>query len=162
MSAEPQFEAVTGVSGFSEAALEVIGAARYELALMSVSLDGKTFATEAFVDRLREFILSHRRARLRVLVHDPKAAIKNSVRLVEFGRMLTSRIEFRECSAQGRKLSEEYFIADELAVLHRSAPDQIDAKFYRDAPRVARSQLKAFDAIWDESVVARELSALGI
>ena len=158
----PQFEAVSGISDFAGAALQVIGAARYELALMSVHLDGRIFGSEAFVERLREFILSHRRARLRVLVHEPKVAISNCIRLVEFGRMLTSRIEFRECPDDARKLAEEYLIADELAVLHRSAPDQLDAKFYADAPRVARSQLKAFNTLWDEAVVARELSALGI
>ena len=163
MNAEgPQFESLSGIAEFADAAIRVIGNARYELALMSVHLDAKAFASEAFVERLREFILSHRRARLRVLLHDPRSAISNSIRLVEFGRLLTSRIEFRECNEEACKLPEEYLIADEVSVLHRGAPDQLDAKYYADAPRVARSQLKAFNAIWDECVVARELSALGI
>lgn len=160
--ANPEFEIVTGIDEFAESALAVMQAARYELALMSVSLDEKAFSSESFIEQLREFILSHRRARLRVLVHDPRTALRNSIRLVEFGRRLSSRIEFRECCEEGRKLPEEYFLADELAVLYRSAPDSLDAKFYADAPRVARSQLKAFNAIWEESVVARELSVLGI
>lgn len=157
-----EFSAVTGSAAFAGAALDVVAAARHQLALMSVDLDRKLFGTDDFTERLRNFILQHRRAKLRVLVHDPAAAVRNSVRLVEFGRMLSSRIEFRAVPMERRKLREEFFIADERALLYRSSPDQLDAKFYADAPMVARSHLRAFEVVWHESSVAREMSALGL
>lgn len=157
-----EFTAVTGSEAFANAALEVVSVARHHLALLTVDLDRRLFGTEAFTERLRNFILQHRRARLRVLVHDPAAAVRNSIRLVEFGRMLSSRIEFRAVPEERRRLREEFLIADELAVLYRSSPDQIDAKHYPNAPMVARSHLREFEALWHESTVAREMSALGI
>ncbi len=157
-----EFTTVTGSEAFASAALDVVSAARHHLALMSVDLDRRLFGTEAFTDSLRNFILQHRRARLRVLVHEPADAVRNSVRLVEFGRMLSSRVEFRAVPMERRKLREEYFIADERALLYRSSPDQLDAKYYAEAPMVARSHLRAFEALWHESPVAREMSALGI
>lgn len=157
-----EFAAVTGSAAFADAALEVVGVARHQLALISVELDRRLFGTEAFTDKLRSFILAHRRARMRVLVHDPVAAVRNSIRLVEFGRLLSSRIEFRAVPEERRKLREEFLIADERAVLYRSSPDQLEAKHYADAPMVARSQLREFDALWNEAVVAREMSSLGI
>lgn len=157
-----EFTAVTGSDAFANAALEVVSVARHHLALLTVDLDRRLFGTEAFTERLRNFILQHRRARLRVLVHDPAAAVRNSIRLVEFGRMLSSRIEFRAVPEERRRLREEFLIADELAVLYRSSPDQIDAKHYPNAPMVARSHLREFEALWHESTVAREMSALGI
>lgn len=157
-----EFTAVTGSEAFAAAALDVVSRARHQLVLMSVDLDRRLFGTEAFTESLRNFILQHRRARLRVLVHDPVSAVRNSTRLVEFGRMLSSRVEFRSVPVERRKLREEYFIADECALLYRSSPDQLDAKFYADAPLVARSHLRAFEALWHESTVAREMSALGI
>lgn len=157
-----EFTAVTGSDAFANAALEVVSVARHHLALLTVDLDRRLFGTEAFTEHLRNFILQHRRARLRVLVHDPAAAVRNSIRLVEFGRMLSSRIEFRAVPEERRRLREEFLIADELSVLYRSSPDQIDAKHYPNAPMVARSHLREFEALWHESTVAREMSALGI
>lgn len=157
-----EFAAVTGSAAFADAALDVVGVARHELALVSVDLDRRLFGTEAFTQRLRGFILAHRRARLRVLVHDPAAAVRNSIRLVEFGRLLSSRVEFRALPDERRKLREEYLIADERALLYRSSPEQIEAKHYPDAPMVARSHLREFEALWNESTVAREMSVLGL
>lgn len=157
-----EFTAVSGTEAFAGAALDVVTAARHHLALMSVDLDRRLFGTDRFTEQLRNFILQHRRAKLRVLVHDPAAAMRNSVRLVEFGRMLSSRIEFRAVPEDRRKLREEFFIADERALLYRSSPDQLDAKYYADAPMVARSHLRAFEAVWHESSVAREMTALGL
>ncbi len=158
----PTFETVTGIEGFARAALEVVSAARYQLAMMSVDLDRRLFGSEAFVDNLREFVLQHRRARLRVLVHDPAAAVRNSVRLIEFGRLLSSRVEFRAVPASRHKLREEFLIADETALLHRGSPELVEARHYADAPMVARSQLRGFNTCWEESGVAREMVALGL
>ncbi|WP_420465382.1 hypothetical protein [Panacagrimonas sp.] len=157
-----EFAAVSGGDAFAAATLQVVSAAQYQLALMSVELDRRLFGTEIFVDQLRNFVLQHRRARLRVLVHDPAAAVRNSIRLVEFGRLLSSRVEFRAVPPARRLLREEFLIADERALLYRSAPDQLDAKHYADAPLVARSQLRGFDACWEEASVAREMTALGL
>lgn len=156
------FQVVEGSEGFANAALDVVGTARHHLALLTVDLDRRLFGTQAFTDGLRNFILQHRRARLRVLIHDPAAGVRNSVRLVEFARMVSSRIEFRALPEERRKLREEFIVADERALLYRSAPDQIQAKHYPDAPMVARSHLREFEALWHESTVAREMSALGI
>ncbi|MCC2655079.1 MAG: hypothetical protein K0Q76_187 [Panacagrimonas sp.] len=155
-----EYTTVTGSAEFADAALQVIGAARHQLALLSVDLERKLFGTDEFTQRLRAFILAHRRANLRVLVHDPVAAVRNSIRLVEFGRLLSSRIEFRTMPEERRKRREEYLIADERALLYRSSPDQLEAKHYLDAPMVARSHLREFDAVWNEATVAREMSSL--
>lgn len=156
------FAPVSGAAEFAAAALDVVGAARHQLVLMSVELDRRLFGTDEFIERLRNFILEHRRARLRVLVHDPVAAVRNSIRLVEFGRRLSSRVEFRALPAEKRRLREEYLIADETALLYRNSPDQLEAKYYSEAPLVARSHLRAFETLWQDSTVARELSSLGL
>lgn len=156
------FTTVSGSEAFAEAALEVVAQARYQLVLLSFDLDRRLFGGETFTEQLRNFILQHRRARLRVLVHDPAAAVRNSIRLVEFGRLLSSRIEFRVVPEDRRRLREEYLVADERALLYRSGPDQLEAKYYADAPMVARSHLREFEAWWHEATVAREMSTLGL
>ena len=156
------FSKVSGSAEFAQAALDTVGSARHQLSLMTVDLPRVVFGSEAFVEKLRTFVLGHRRASLRVLVHHPADAVRNSVRLAEFGRLLSSRIEFREVPQSRRQLKEEYLIADEKAVLYRGSPEQLDAKFYALAPMVARSHLRTFDAVWQEAVVAREFTSLRI
>ncbi|MGQ0696739.1 MAG: DUF7931 domain-containing protein [Panacagrimonas sp.] len=156
------FVAVSGATEFADTVLQIVSTARFHLALMSVDLDRNLFGTSAFAEGLRNFILQHRRARLRVLVHEPAKAVRNSVRLVELGRLLSSRIEFRTVPVEDRKMREEFMIADERALLYRSTPEQLDAKYYADAPMVARSHLRAFETLWSEASVAREMSALKI
>lgn len=156
------FNPVSGIEGYAAAAIDVLGAARHDLALVSVELDRRLFGTEAFTDALRHFILQHRRARLRVLLHEPASAVRNSIRLIEFARMVSSRIEFRTVPEDRRRQREEFLIADERALLYRSAPEQLDAKLYPDAPMVARSHLRAFEAVWHESSLCREVSTLGL
>ncbi|HKY92831.1 MAG TPA: hypothetical protein VJM11_17400 [Nevskiaceae bacterium] len=156
------FSKVSGSAEFAQAALDTVGVARHQLSLMTVNLPQLVFGSEAFAEKLRTFVLGHRRASLRVLVHEPADAVRNSVRLAEFGRLLSSRIEFREVPATRRQLKEEYLIADEKAVLYRASTESLDAKFYAAAPMVARSHLRTFDAIWQEAQVAREFTALKI
>lgn len=154
------FLPVMGAAGFADTSLLVIGSARFEIVLATVDLDRRLYGGEVLVDRLRSFILQHRRARLRVLVHDPAGAVRNCVRLVEFSRLLSSRIEVRQMPASKRGLREEMLIADDRALLYRGSPDQDEAKFYSQAPLVARSHLRAFDLAWNDATVAREFTAL--
>ncbi len=162
MSGGLAFETLEGKAAFADAALNLSQTARNQLSLMSLELETTIYGTEAFVDRLRSFILQHRRARIRVLINDPRSARNNAPRLIEFGRLLSSRIEFRALKAEHLHLREEYLIADENVLLFRAAPTQLEAKFYADAPMVARQQLKAFDSLWQESPPATELRSLAL
>lgn len=154
------FLPVLGASGFADTTLTLIASARFEIALATVDLDRRLYGGEVLVDRLRSFILQHRRARLRVLVHDPANAVRNCVRLVEFSRLLSSRIEVRQMPPAKRALREEVLIADDRTLLYRGSPEQNEAKFYAQAPLVARSHLRAFDLTWNDATVAREFTAL--
>lgn len=138
--------------------MQLVAQARVSLALLSVELDQHLFGTSRFADQLRNFVLQHRRARLRVLVHEPTKAIKNSPRLAELGLALSSRIEFRVVHETGRKQTEEFLIADERALIYRGAPSDPGAKLYADAPLVARSHLRAFEVLWADAGIAREFS----
>jgi len=153
---------VSGVAAFTEHAVRVAKAARMDLAIYSDTLDRRIYGDEAFVAAVRSFVLQHRRARLRVIVRQPVLAMRGAHRLVELGRMLSSRIEFREPPAERKLPQDEYLLADEKALLLRSAPEEIDAKYLPHAPLDARQQLRTFNALWEESVPAQELRSLGI
>lgn len=153
---------VTGGAAFLEHAILVAEAARLELAICSATLDRRIYGDETFIDRVRRFVLQHRRARLRILVGQPQAAMRASHRLIELGRTLSSRIEFRQPAEERQLPADEYLIADERTQLIRGTPEQLEARYFADAPMAARLQLRTFNTLWEEGLPAREFSELRI
>ncbi len=151
-----------GSAALLTAALECIGKAQREIALFSYALDARVFGDEAFVEQLQVFVLSHERARVRILVNRPELALRNAPRLIELARRASSRIHCRQLSPERQSLIEEYLLSDERAVLYRDRHDQLQAQWHPQAPLQARRRLKDFNPLWEESLPAREFSELRI
>ncbi len=159
---QPEFELLEGVAPFAAKAAELVAGAYMDVALLSQELNERVYSTENFVTAVRKFVLQHGHARLRVLVNDTRRAISGGSRIVEFGRKMSSFIEFRELLPERRQtVREEYLIADGKLLLYREAPEDLEAKFY-GTPQLARLKLKDFDTLWNESTTAQELRQLGI
>lgn len=160
---QPVCEAVVGQAEFLRRAAEMAQAVRKDLAIFSQDLDRRTYGSDEFIEPLKSFLLAHERARLRVLVLSPSAAMKTGHRLVELGRRLSSRIEFRELPPERRETTtQEFIIADEFSLLVRESPDEVEARYYPHAPLLAREQLRNFDTLWQESSPVAEFRDLRI
>lgn len=156
-------ELLTGAADFAARATQMVSGARMEIALLSQELDRRIYGTEVFGEALRRFVLQHGHTRVRVLVSHTQAAVANSPRLVELGRALTSFVEFRELLPMRQQtVREEYLVADGRLLLYRETPQDLEARYYANAPHVARMQLRSFDLMWNESPPAQELRKLGI
>ncbi len=152
---------ISGGQAFREALASVTAQARLQLSLLSFDLEARTYGDEAFVETVRRFALSHERARVRVLINDTERTMRRAHRLVELGRQLSSRIQFRQLPEEHRGLVEEYLIADERALLFRERSDALEARL-ECVPLSARLKLRAFDPLWEQSTPARELAELRI
>ncbi|TXH03559.1 MAG: hypothetical protein E6R07_11960 [Nevskiaceae bacterium] len=159
---EPVCEPAEGQAGFLRCAAALAAGARLQLTLLSQNLDRRTYGDEAFIEPLTRFLLSSARARLRVLVRHPGQAMLKGHRLVELGRQLSSRVEFRELPPERQLIEREYLIADEAALLIRESPQELLARYYPQAPLLAREQLREFETLWQESPSAMEFRDLRI
>jgi hypothetical protein len=156
-------ELLTGIADYAARATQMVSAARMEVALLTQDLDRRAYGSAIFTESLRRFVLQHSHTKVRVLVNATQAAMANSPRLVEFGRSLTSFVEFRELLPQRQQVvREEVLITDGRVMLYRESPGDLEARYYGDSPGEVRLKLKAFDQLWDESVPAQELRKLGI
>lgn len=153
-------ESLSGVDAFRACAVRMFETAHLHVALFSQSLDRRVYSAEEVILAIKDFALRHRRARLQVLVAAPQQAMRAGHRLVELGRMLSSRIEFRELPEAHRRLRQEYVLTDCRGILHRADAGDVEAQHWQDAPLQARGMLREFEAIWQESAPARELSEL--
>lgn len=158
----PDLITLTGAAAFAEALQSLVSVARLELSLVSVDLERNLFGAPALVDAIKQFLLAQRRARFRLLIHHPRSAMASGHRLIELGRALSSRMEFRQMPDERMRLREEYLLVDERHLLIRGSPQDLLARCHRDAPQEARAQRRRFDQAWEEAMPARELSELKI
>ena len=156
-------ELVNGIADFAARATQMVSAAHMEVALLTQELDRRVYGSGVFTESLRRFVLQHSHTRVRVLVNSTQLAIANSPRMVEFGRSMSSFVEFRELLPQRQQVvREELLITDGRVMLYRESPGDLEAKYYGQSPAEARLKLKGFDLLWDESVPAQELRKLSL
>lgn len=152
-----------GRAELTSALRAAVEAARREVLLLSFDFDRGLYGSEAFVDAIKALGLSSDRARIRVLINQPRSAMRDAHRLVELGRRMPSRIEFRELPEQRLSTHRaDWLIVDERHLIERGAPDSLFARQQLDAPLLARAKAKAFQELWDESPGCTEFRVLGI
>ncbi|MBV8063246.1 MAG: hypothetical protein JOY51_06595 [Nevskia sp.] len=165
MSAAPSDlpELLEGHAAFAAKALLVARTAHLELIVRSDCLERALYGSEEFVDAVKAFLLGNERTRLLVLVGQPQQAAQNGARLVELGRRLSSRVEFREpAPGQGEIDPAEWLIADRRVLLERRSPQDLQAQFWAQEPRRGKTRGEEFDALWNEAQPAQEMRSLGI
>ena len=161
-SNEPVVALASGSAEFLARLIEMTKTARMQISVLSQTLERRIYGNEGFLDPLQSFLLQHERARLRVLVRAPEATMRSGHRLIELGRRISSRVEFREILPEHRLIEREYIVVDERSLLLRESPQELDARYYASAPLMAREQLREFENLWQESPPSAELRALRI
>ncbi|MES2883193.1 MAG: hypothetical protein V4709_00175 [Pseudomonadota bacterium] len=159
---KPAITTLRGRLEFLSAARRLIAETRYNASLLSVGLDARIFGDPSFADAVKQFLLLRRNAHLRVLVAHPQMATRAPHALVDLGRLLSSRVEFREF-APGKPLpSEEMLLADGRLLLERNSPDALEARLILDDPMSTRERQRRFDNLWDHAVPSADLRQLRI
>lgn len=152
-----------GRAALASALLALATRAERDVLLLSFDFDRVLYGSEAFVEAIRRLGLSSERARIRVLINQPKPAMKGAHRLVELGRRMPSRIAFRELNEERRTAHRgDWLIVDERHLIERGSPDAPTARQQPDAPLLARAKVKAFMELWEASSGCAEFRTLGI
>jgi hypothetical protein len=158
-----QPEILEGRAAFAARALQLVRGARQELLLRSDALERGAYGSEEFADAVKTFLLGNERARLCVLVRQPQEAARNAPRLVELGRRLSSRVEFREPTPEQGELDPgEWLLADRRMLLERQSPEALQAQFWAEEPRRGKTRGEDYDQLWNEAQPAQEMRSLGI
>ncbi len=160
--ASPAKQPKDGQAGFAEALLQLVPAARQQLAILSPVLPAVSYGDAVAVELIKQFLLSSARARMRVLVASPDRTMKQAHRLIELGRQISSRVEFRQLAEEQRGIDEELVIADETAWIQRAPQLNLRTNLHLQASLNARLQLRRYEALWNRAAPAREFYTLGI
>ncbi len=128
--------------------------------IFSRDLDAPLYDQKGFLQALGALCLRNRKARIRILVQEPKAAIQGAHRLIELARRLSSSIELRQPHSDYRAHNEAFLIADHCGLIQRPLADRYagSANFYH--PIDAGRKLEFFTEVWERSEAHPEFRRL--
>lgn len=137
--------------------------AQHVLAIHLPKLDSEHYASAEELTELRRIATSGRGARVRILLHDTGAALRDGHRLIALAQRLSSVIQIR-------RPVEEVDLANRAGWLLNDAGGYLFLPEYdRPQGRAARHDragqmplAQQFDEVWERSVPATELLALGL
>jgi hypothetical protein len=152
---------ITGRAEFAAAVLGLASTARREIDLLSYDLDRDVYGSIELVDTIKNILLASQRTQMRVLLNQPKRAVLTGHRLIELGRAISSRIEFRELPHERINDNRgELMIVDQRALLEKREQGALYASVWPDNPLLAAMRGEYFEILWSESEPAQELRRL--
>ena len=129
--------------------LAMAGQARRTLDIVSRHLDGPVYDNEAFASAIKQLALSHRSARIRLFILDPRPLVGQTHRLVDLATRLPTFIEIRTPSPQYRSFNEAWLIADNIGYVRRQFADRHEAEVDFSSRRRASALTERLDEMWE-------------
>ena len=143
--------------------LQLLTDARYELAIYLPLLGNDAYASSEELAELRRLATSGRAARIRILLHDPAAALRNDHRLVALAQRLPSAIKIRTPVEQADlAYISAYLVNDVGGYLFLPEADRAQGRAARHDRASQWPLQQHFDEIWERSERSSVLQSLNI
>jgi hypothetical protein len=155
--------AIDGREALAAARLQLLAAARHRLALHLPQLGRDDYGNDAELAELKRIATSGRRAEIRILLHDPAAALRDGHRLIALFQRLSSAIAIRTpVEDADRQCAGAWLTTDTggYLLLPDAGRPQGRMALADRAEQVPLQQ--QFDATWERSVRASELQSLDL
>mgnify|MGYP001034895741 CR=1 FL=1 len=145
------------------ARLQLLADARHQLSIHLPLLGSDSYSSAEELAELRRIAISGRGARIRILLHDPAAALRNDHRLVALAQRLPSAIQIRTPVEEADRTSiSACLLNDTGGYLFLPEADRAQGRAAR-RDRASQAPLQQqFDELWERAEPATELQALGL
>jgi hypothetical protein len=155
--------AIDGREALAAARLQLLAATRHRLVLHLPLLGRDDYGNDAELAELRRIASSGRRADLRILLHDPAAALRDGHRLIGLFQRLSSAIAIRApVEDVDRQDTRAWLVNDTGGYLYLPDASQPQGRMALvDRPAQVPLQ-RQFDEIWERSARAGELQPLDL
>jgi len=147
-------------SEHQEAAICFARQAHRILHIFTYDLDSAIFGKPPFIEAVKQLIISHHKASVKILLQDCTRIQQEGHRLIDLGQRLTSRIEIRRPGPEHIDHHENFLTADHKGFIHRKFHDQFDGTADFHAPLKTSKLDSFFTDAWEHSEPYRELRRL--
>jgi len=135
---------------------------RRTIEIISRELDPVIYDTVDFVEAIKKLAISHRHAKIRILVFAPKAIVRRGHRLVDLAKILSSFISIYTPSKKFKNFNESLFIADKTAYVHRLTTERFEGTLNFNDKRYSKNLLTQFEKMWNEATPDANLRRMHI
>lgn len=148
-------------SELSDSRLQLLAEARHRIAIYQPVLTGDLYAGSAELAELRRVATSGRGAQVRLLLHDPAGALRDSHRLIALAQRLPSAIQVRTPIEElDLAYSSSYLLTDEGGYLFQPDAQRMSGRA-ASRDRAAQAPLQQhFNEVWERAVPATVLQSL--
>ena len=152
-----------GRSDIDASRLKLLGDARHQVCLYLPSLALDAYASVEALAQIRRIAISGRSAQIRIILHDPEAALRNDHRLIALAQRLPSVIQIRTpLEDVDLAYASSYLLNDAGGYLLLPQADQPQGRGARhDRPSQVPLQ-QHFDNVWERSERASALQTLDL
>ena len=142
---------------------DLLADTQHELAIYTRDLDPALLDVPPILDAIKRIALSGRRARVRILVQEPRKPLADGHRLIALAQRLPSLIEFRTPQdEQDRQYASAFLINDRRGYLFRTLASRNEGEGSTYAPGRHAQLREYFDQVWERSVPSEELRKLAL
>ncbi|HEV7489448.1 MAG TPA: GNAT family N-acetyltransferase [Rhodanobacteraceae bacterium] len=135
----------------------------HEIAIYTRDLDPALLDVPAILDAIKRIALSGRRARVRILIHEPRKPLAEGHRLIALAQRLPSLIEFRTPEDEhDRQYASAFLINDRRGYLFRILASRNEGEGSSYAPGRHAQLREYFDQVWERSVPSEELRHIAL
>ena len=143
-----------------ESTLKVAREARRAISLFSHDLEPFVYGRSDFAEVIKNLILTHKFARVRILIRSPMRCVQEGHRLVELAQRFSSFVEIRVAHKDDQGRRDTFLVADQRAVVCRAQAERYEGIADTRSPSVALHYLEFFDTAWARAEGSRELQRL--
>ena len=131
-----------------EIALALASQATLNVDIVSRHLDPAIYDQAPFVEAIKQLVLDHRMARVRMLVRDIQPILRDGHRLASLAARLSSFLEIRVPAEQHKDFNQAFMIVDGAGFIHRELADRYEGLAdFANRGKVADLQRK-FEEMW--------------
>ena len=131
-----------------ETALALAAQGRVSVDIVSRHLDPPIYDQPPFVQAIKELVLEHRKARVRMLVQDIQPILSNGHRLIALAARLSSFLEIRVPAQQHKDFNQAFMTVDGVGFIHRELADRYEGLAdFANRAQVSDLQRK-FEEMW--------------
>lgn len=147
----------------TDARMQLLADARYRLSIYQPLLGNDLYSSSDELDQLRRVATSGRSAQIRIVLHDPAAALRNDHRLVSLAQRLPSTIQIRvPVEETDLAYISAYLLNDTGGYLFLPEADRPEGRAARQDRANQAPLQQHFDEVWERAERASELQTLGI
>lgn len=162
MTENEQHRTCQSLAERQQALRELITESRKDLLFYAPRLEGRLLDAIPVQQTLQQFLLRSPHHRLRIIVSDAPALVRDCPRLLALCRRLSSRTQLRVTAPELEPLDESLFLADRPYALQRLPGQRSLYRYFMADPQHIASLRQRAEVLWESGRSAAEFRELVI